>query len=407
MTIKAAWIRYGILIFFTSGLLIQSCSKADKPIPEDHTGGTGQPPGTGGTSDVPSLPLMLYDYVHTSVEMPSYIFNIINTTTDMDNTPGGNAITNEGATLGRVLFYDKKLSINNTISCASCHHQDKAFTDGTTRSKGFGGQLTRRNAMSTVNLRFFMAKKMFWDMRAGNLEQQTLMPVLDKVEMGMPSLTVLEEKLSKVSYYPELFRAAFGTTQVTSERISRALSQFLRSIVSFRSRYDEGMRNNFADFTPEEIRGKRFVTGLHCAECHSDLNHIFPNGGMAPMLPAENSGLNDKNFGSNNGLELNYTDKGIGEITGKDIDQGTFKMPSLRNIELTAPYMHDGRFATLEEVINHYAGNVKNGPNTGGQLPPHGFTFSDQDKKDIIAFLRTLTDRKLTADPRYADPFVK
>ncbi|MCW3465238.1 cytochrome-c peroxidase [Chitinophaga nivalis] len=389
-------------------LYIPACKKDQEATPgtSTPTPAPGGDPGQIPADHTPQLPAVLYNYVHTGQEMPPYLQQFLRNNPDIDNTPDDNPITNTGATLGRVLFYDKLLSVNNKTACASCHHQDKAFTDGVAFSEGFDGRLTRRNSMSLVNVRFFKDKNMFWDMRAANLETQTLMPILDHLEMGMPDLPALEQKLGATTYYPGLFRAAFGSPAVTADKISRALSQFLRSIVSFRSAYDEGVANNFAAFTAEENRGRRLLSVNFCTECHSDLaNATF--GQTPSYLIVDNSGRN-RGFGSNNGLETNYTDKGIGEITHLPEDQGTFKIPSLRNVELTAPYMHDGRFATLDATLEHYSTGVKQNPNIGiqlGGLSSGGIHLSAQDKKDIIAFLKTLTDHQMTKDPRYANPF--
>ena len=336
--------------------------------------------------------------------MQAWLKDFMNTT-PLDNTPAGNPITNEGATLGRVLFYDKSMSKNNTIACASCHHQANAFSDVVALSKGFEGQLTRRNAMPVTNLRFFKDKTMFWDMRAASIEVQTLMPILDHIEMGMPDLTTLEKKLAKLTYYPALFKAAFGSTEVTSDKIGKALSQFLRSIVSLNSKYDKGVQNNFANFTPQELEGLHTMQRDFCTECHSDLN-TSGFGQKSSFLIVDNTGVNT-GFGSNNGLETNYTDKGIGEITHQPKDQGTFKIPSLRNVALTAPYMHDGRFATLEAVLEHYNTGIKANPNLGIQMRVGGIPLSATEKSNIIAFLKTLTDEELIQDVKYSDPFKK
>ncbi|RAJ80243.1 cytochrome c peroxidase [Chitinophaga dinghuensis] len=379
-----------------------SCSKKDTPaLPKEQPGTS---PGGNGTGS-PVLPPQLFDYVNAINSMPSYIRDYVNSVPSVDNTPKDNPITNAGATLGRVLFYDKQLSVNNTIACASCHLQKNAFSDPAALSKGFDGKTTRRNSMALVNVRFFADKAMFWDMRAGSLEAQTLMPIQDHIEMGMPSLAALEAKLKQVDYYAPLFKAAFGNEEINSDRISRALSQFVRSIVSFNSRYDQGLKNNFANFTPQEKSGLSLFQHKFCAECHNDLQHSGFNQ-FPTMLIVENSGRNT-GFGSNNGLEENYTDKGIGEITGLPQDQGTFKIPTLKNIALTAPYMHDGRFATLEDVLNHYSHGIKPGPNTGTQIKNGPINLTDQEQKDIIAFLHTLTDQSLVTDPKYADPFGK
>lgn len=359
------------------------------------------PPANPGD---PALPAVPYKYVSAPNGIPSFIADFIRTspsglgdTRPIDNTSLDNPITNDGATLGRVLFYDKKLSVNNTISCASCHHQDKAFTDGVAVSKGFDNKTTRRNAMSVVNLRYFRAKKMFWDMRSVDLETQTLMPIQDMVEMGMPSLAALEQKLKGVGYYPELFRKAFGSTEISADRVARALSQFLRSIVSFNSKYDRGLANNFADFTASELNGKRLVAVNFCTECHGDL--------LNSQASKTSTFLIADNISGNNGLDEVYTDKGIGEITAKTTDMNTFKIPSLRNVALTAPYMHDGRFKTLEEVLNHYATGIKKTANLSIQMRAGGIGLKAQDQTDIIAFLKTLTDASLAKNPRYSDPF--
>ena len=259
--------------------------------------------------------------------------------------------------------------------------------------------------MPLANMRYFKAKKMFWDLRADDLEMQDLMPIQDKIEMGMPSLAALEQKLSQASYYPDLFKAAFGTPQVTSERISRALAQFMRSIISFKTKYDQGVATNFSNFTQQEKDGFGLVKRLNCTECHSDLSSI--SGGKPPtFLLEDNFGLNHFGVGTNNGLDLTYTDNGIGEISKAAKDMGTFKIPMLRNVELTAPYMHDGRFQTLEQVIDHYNTGAQSHPNLGIQIPRGGYKFlTPQDKQAIIAFLKTLTDASLATNPKYSDPF--
>jgi cytochrome c peroxidase len=378
-----------------AGWFVLSCQKPAGPDKQE--------PDPDPVYTYPTLPGDPYDYVSVYNNMPAYIADYLRSNPDIDNTPVNNPITNTGAALGRVLFYDKLLSVNNTVACASCHHQNKAFTDGEIFSKGFDGGLTKRNAMSTVNLRFFKAKKMFWDMRAADLEAQTLMPITDHIEMGMASLTALEKKLQKAPYYPALFMAAYGTADITSDKIARALSQFLRAVISFNSKYDKGLSNNFAEFTTAELNGKAMVTRAFCTECHSDLKHVGARQEPS-FLIVENSGINT-GFGSNNGLDAVFTDNGIGAITQLAKDMGTFKMPTLRNIELTAPYMHDGRFATLEQVIDHYSTGIKQNPNLGRQLRIGGFQFTDQQKSDIIAFLKTLTDQSLATEPKFADPF--
>lgn len=302
-------------------------------------------------------------------------------------------ITNNGATLGRVLFYDKKLSANNTISCGSCHLQSRAFSDPRQFSSGFEGGLTNRNSMTIVNTRFSF--RFFWDQRATFVEEQVLMPIENHVEMGM-NLGDLPAKLKNIDYYPALFEKAFDTSEITLTKISIALAEFVQSLTTYRSRYDEGMANGFADFTPLEMDGKAlFLSGaVNCNHCHTTENFF------------DNSPLN-------NGLDSVYADNGRGLITGDSADMGRFKVPSLRNVEMTAPYMHDGRFSTLEEVVEHYNSGIKHHPNLDDRLtttgltggPPKQYNLTAYQKSSLVAFLKTLTDQTLLTDVRFSDPF--
>jgi cytochrome c peroxidase len=342
-------------------------------------------PSTERTLRLPETP-----YGYADVELPAHF----RAARRLDNTPRDNPITDAGATLGRVLFYDTRLSANNTTACASCHHQSKAFADGQRFPKGFEGKLVDRNAMSLVNLRYYPRGRFFWDERAATLEEQVLLPIQSKVELGN-DLTRLMEVLAKDNRYPELYRQAFGDKQITRERTAKALAQFLRSLVSYQSKFDDGLakarsvRDDFENFTAEENRGKALFV-QRCATCHmrgQDAN-FFTN---RPL---------------NNGLDADFrsADGGVGDITLNGAQTGLFKSPSLRNVELTAPYMHDGRFATLEEVIEHYSRNVKPHPNVDGRVR-RGFNFSDRQKAALVAFLKTLTDQKFIEDPRFSDPF--
>ncbi|QQR88339.1 MAG: c-type cytochrome [Flavobacteriales bacterium] len=382
-------------VFVIATLIIGACNKDEEPSPANNGGGNAQ-------IDVPTLPADHYDY--STPNLPANVLAYLANEPLLDNTPADNPITDAGATLGRVLYYDKKLSVNNVTACASCHHQDKAFTDGLAFSEGHLGGETRRNAMTTVNLRYYKGKHMFWDLRAEDLETQVVMPITDAIEMGMPSLSELETKLSGISYYPPLFEAAFGDEMITSDRVSKALAQFIRSITSFTSRYDQGLNTGFADFTPQELLGKTLVGTKFCTECHGDVTATGTQD--QTFLIGEFFGKNE-GFGSNNGLDPSYTDNGYGEISGLAQDQATFKFPSFRNVELTAPYMHDGRFATLEEVMDHYDIGITAHPNAGIQLPPGGIPLTPDEKSAIIAFLKTLTDHSLLTDVRYSDPFTQ
>ncbi len=316
------------------------------------------------------------------------------------NTPPANPITNTGAALGRALFYDNRLSANQTVSCSSCHQAEHGFSDPRKFSVGFDGRQTGRNSMGLTNARYYARQNFFWDERAATLEEQVLMPIQDELEMGM-TLDLLVTRLSAEPFYQELFTSAFGSSAVTPERISRALAQFVRSIVSGNSRYDQGVPVNFSNFTQQERDGRAIFQGPAggCAACHGSDNFVPGNAIF------------------NNGLENPYLDKGLGKVTGLAADEGFFKVPSLRNIQLTAPYMHDGRFATLEQVVDFYNNGVVNHPNLSPQLrlppgppgsPPPGprrLNLTAAQKAALVAFLKTLTDTGVTSDPKFSDPF--
>ena len=338
----------------------------------------------------PTLPTTSYNYAN--ITLPSHFNNA--QITGADNTPTNNPITNAGATLGRVLFYDKRLSANNTIACASCHLQSNGFSDPAQFSTGFAGGLTGRNSMGLANASYFQSGRFFWDERAATLEAQTLMPIQDSVEMGL-TLNQLVTKVSAESYYPPLFAQAFGTPEVTSDRISRALAQFVRSMVSYQSKYDQGVVTNFSNFTAQENQGRQIFNGQgRCDNCHTTDLFIAPEA-------------------RNNGLELVSTDNGLGIVTGNPADNGKFKVPSLRNIALTGPFMHDGRFTTLAEVVEFYNSEVQAHPNLDRRLrqvgpngPPRRLNLTQAQKDALVAFMETLTDQAFVSDAKFSDPFI-
>jgi cytochrome c peroxidase len=369
-------------------LVLTESSPAVGPPPREQQGPVPVKPSTARTLRLPEVP-----YSYADVKLPAHFTTAA--ARRFDNTPTSNPVTDAGATLGRVLFYDTRMSANNTRACASCHLQSRAFTELQRFSTGFEGKSTDRNAMGLSNLRFYPRGRFFWDERARSLEAQTLLPIQSKLEMGQ-DLNRLVAQLSKDEKYPELFRLAFGDQEVTPTRLSRALAQFLRSMVSHQSKYDEGMaqvllvRDDFPNFTAEENRGKRLFL-QRCATCH------LPGGQSAHfvMLTPRNNGLD---------ADPKKTDGGVGEITLVGADLGRFKSPSLRNVELTAPYMHDGRLASLEDVIEHYSRNVKPHPNVDGRVR-RPLNLRAADKAALVAFLKTLTDRKFITDPKFSDPF--
>lgn len=366
----------------------------------NKSSGTNNPAPTPVDPVAAALNLPATPFNYANPALPGYM-NAPNIVGQI-NTPPGNPVTDNGATLGRVLFYDKNLSANNTVSCASCHKQASAFSDPLVKSQGFNGGLTNRHSMGLTNAKYYPNGRFFWDQRAATLEDQVLTPIQDPVEMGM-TLTALETKLKNIAYYPPLFTKAFGDGSITSARISAALSQFVRSIVSYQSKYDAGRSTlppgpqppnaSFPNFTASENRGMQiFMTGAGgCVPCH---------GSETFTAPQE----------KNNGLDLTTTDRGFGLVVNNVALDATFKVGSLRNIELTAPYMHDGRFATLEQVVEHYSSGVKNHPNLSPQLrlpngQPRLGNFTAQEKADLVAFLKTLTDVNLIADVKYSNPF--
>lgn len=331
-----------------------------------------------------------------------------------DNTPSDNRITNAGATLGRVLFYDRKLSANGTVACAACHIQEHGFSDPARLSEGFAGGRTRRHSMGLTNARFYETGRFFWDERAGTLEEQVLMPFQDEIEMGL-TLERLESLVRAQAYYRPLFHAAFGSSEVNSDRIARALAQFVRSLVSIDTKYDRGRsqasnpRAAFPNFTDQENEGKRlFMTNggvgrTPCTVCHQS---------EAFVTPGRPRGRNEFTGASNNGLDLRSNDDlGVAETTNNGRDTGKFKSPSLRNVAERAPYMHDGRFGTLEAVIDHYSTGIQAHSNLAGALRQRGgsaeqYRFTEGEKAALLAFLHTLTDTTILSHEMFADPFV-
>lgn len=344
-----------------------------------------------------NLPTTPFNYANPDI--PAHVLNDPGLLA-ADNTPFTNPVTDAGATLGRVLFYDKNLSKNKTIACASCHQQANGFSDPLVLSDGFEGGKTGRHSMGLVNARFYNNGRFFWDERAASLEAQVLLPMQDPVEMGM-TLDSVVGRVSALPYYSTLFTDAFGDETVSAERISRALAQYVRSIMSYQSRYDEGRaqvanpNQPFPNFTQQENQGKNLFFNPQlggCAGCHGTEGFVAPGP-------------------RNNGLDAtNVADQGVGGSSGNPAQAGLFKSPSLRNIALRAPYMHDGRFSTLLEVIDHYSTNIQDNPNLSAPLrQPDGsikrMNFTATEKAALIAFLQTLTDQSLATDEKFSDPF--
>ena len=321
-----------------------------------------------------------------------------------DNTPNNNPITDAGATLGKVLFYDTKLSVDNTVACATCHQQQFAFGDPDVLSTGVNG-LTGRHSMRLINARFGNEENFFWDERANSLEEQTTQPIQDHVEMGFsgeagaPTIDSLINKLNQVDYYPILFENVFGDPTITEDRMQLVIAQFIRSIQSFDSRFDDGLAQtgnedaNFPNFTTQENLGKQlFFTnqnnnGAGCERCHRspefDIRGNTNNNGVIGVA-------NDPN-----GVDLTNT-----------------RSPSLRDVVgptgvENGPFMHDGSLATLLDVVDHYdfippTPNLDNrlGGNNGQNL-----NLTQAEKEALVAFMGTLTGSNVYTDERYSNPF--
>jgi cytochrome c peroxidase len=322
---------------------------------------------------------------------------------------------NDIPTLGRVLFYDRQLSINNSVSCASCHKQEKAFADNVAFSKGFKNTLTTRNSMPIQNLQTFFfngfnsttveldhgfgqnfpSVSLFWDGRESNLGTMVLKPIVNHIEMGVGDLDALAKKLQSVPYYQDLFLKAYGTSEVSSAKISEALSMFVMSITSRNTKFDKA-RFGIDQLSALEEKGRQlFIDVYECNACHQTEN---PTGYIFAGTFA------------NIGLQTEYSDNGVAKVTGKPEDAGLFKIPSLRNVALTAPYMHDGSFETLEDVIDHYSTGIQDHPNLDFRLQdeqgePKIFNISEYEKKAIVAFLGTLTDKEMITAAKFSNPF--
>lgn len=301
--------------------------------------------------------------------------------------PEDNPTTVEGIYLGRRLFYDERLSGDGSKSCASCHLQASSFSDPDQFSQGITGERGTRNAMQIVNAGWFPF--LFWDGRAGSLEEQALGPVVNPVELNT-TWPEVEARVAQDRLYPALFKMAFGDYGIDSLRIAAAIAQFERSLLSFSAPFDDYFYGDGSGLTESEENGFDifFSERGDCIHCHA-----------GPLLT-------DNEF-RNNGLDSQIVDAGLGEITGLASDAGKFKVPTLRNIEFTAPYMHDGRFATLEEVVEHYNSGVHaESPNLDPEMhnASLGLNLTETEKQDLVAFLKTFSDPAFLANPDFADP---
>lgn len=305
--------------------------------------------------------------------------------------PISNPTTFNGVALGRRLFYDPILSTDNSIACASCHHQNNAFADTGLFSKGVNGAIGTLNALSLLNIGW--SNRFFWNGRAKSLEEQALEPIQNPIEMH-ETLPNVVSKLQKHGEYPNLFKKAFGTTTIRAELVARALAQFERTMISGgTSTYDAFLAtSNPGVFTKEEYQGYLlfFSETGECFHCHS--------GALTTSTKFENNGLADK-----------IDNTGYGAVVNKSDSDGMFKVPSLRNAVFTAPYMHDGRFKTLEQVIEHYNSGIKDShtlfPKLKIKHDEGGLNLTENQKQQLLAFLKTFTDTTFQQRTDLANPF--
>jgi cytochrome c peroxidase len=365
------------LFFLSLVFLLAMCKKTQEPYQFD--------------SNRLNLPAQPYLYDKPQV-------NDASLSNQIHSTLASAGVTNHGATLGRVLFYDPILSRTNTVSCASCHHQDKGFSDGQELSKGFDGAFTSRNAPGIGNLH--AADAFFWDGREQSLEAMATKPIGNHVEMGLPETDVLIQKLESTSYYTNLFKNAFGTEKITEDRIGSAISQFLKSIVVVNAPTDaieafSWNTTNIDVFTdPNVQKGADLFFNNGCATCHTA---SFANSQTF-------IGFNSR-F-ANIGLDVTSTDSG--RLSG-GVATFEWKVPDLHNVALTAPYMHDGRFKTLREVVDHYSDNVQANANLswelGGPTGARKLNLTNEEKNALVAFLEAFTDPLVAHSEKYSNPF--
>lgn len=383
---------FTLSVFALAFFFLSSCVK------DDPVGPT--------SSETPILPAQSYDYVKINQDLadfrlpetiptPAGGFFDINCF-NCESTFNANQVTsNEVATLGRVLFYDTNLSINKSISCASCHKQELAFADDVALSVGFGGKDTDRNSMSLANP--ILNKNFFWDSRVNNLEDLVIQPIENHIELGFADMNTLVSRIQDIEYYDELFMKAYGTTDVSQTKINDAIAQFVGSMFSGDAKFDAAKENDFAEYTEMEKIGMGlfFSERTKCNRCHAGANF------NAPDQPGGEYGAPGVAGTANVGLDVVYEDQGKGN--------GKFKIPSLRNIQLTAPYMHDGRFETIREVLNHYDQGIVEHNFLDDNLregdAPKKMNFSELEFQALEAFLNTLTDKDLVTNEKYSNPF--
>jgi cytochrome c peroxidase len=392
--------RKALLLFTLISLVVViSCSKSSSS--EETTGNYPAIKAAFGTNIDPKNPI---DYA--GQKLPDYVGK---------NNAKASPTHNAKATLGRVLFYDKALSIDNSISCASCHQQKFAFGDTAVLSRGVAGAVTIRHSMRLINTRFSDEPKFFWNERAATLEIQTTMPIRDHAEMGFsgeigrPGIAQLLGKLQGIDYYKELFQWVYGDVIITETRMQESLANFIRTIQSFDSKYDVGLAKvtddaPFPNFTEQENQGK----ALFNAKPQFDLQGSRTGGGLGCGGCHQPPAFDINTATLNNGV--------IGIANSSGIDLGNTRSPSLRDLvqqdgTLNGPLMHTGAFRNLETVLTHYNAIKKDPGNVSldQKLMPYGFeqrlNLTKQEADATIAFLRTLSGNNVYTEPRWGNPF--
>lgn len=339
--------------------------------------------------------LIAFSFIGLPKDKP-YVFEPVFNFTAMP-VSADNPVTENGVKLGRYLFYDPILSNDSSFSCATCHQQKNAFSDSPHPfSKGINGVLQSRNTLPLFNLAWY--KAFFWDGRAASIEAQVFHPLLNPNELNITT-NELVKRLQRSTFYPALFENAFGTPQIDSSRIAKAIAQFERTLISHNSRYDRTLRKT-AKLNMDEIEGMELVNDMtkgNCLHCHS----------------TDENGLGTTGQFSNNGLDavanINlFKDKGLGGFTQQAVDMGKFKIPSFRNLLFTAPYMHDGRFQTLEEVLDFYSTGLHMSPTIDTKMEfvhRGGSPLTKAEKRKIVAFLKTMSDSSFISNASFSNPF--
>lgn len=362
-----------IVLMITALSLLEGC-KRDVISEEPHPHTPSPKPNPGGPDD-------------TVVYNPTFFDLPVFPTLPQAFIPEDNRMSHEAVALGKKLFFEKRLSGNNTQSCASCHKPDEGFADARRFSEGITGAIGSRNAMAIINLAY--GNFFFWDGRSKSLEEQALDPITDPIEMNANWSDVLVT-LNEDTAYRNGFKRAYNVDVIDSSDVAKAIAQFERTLISSNSKFD---RERIGQYQYTELEQKGFDlfvsdTGGDCFHCHQV--------GTFTGFDFENNGLQDV-----------LVDKGVGDVTGRHTDDGKFKAPTLRNIEFTSPYMHDGRFNTLEEVIEFYDSGVNmNSPNISPNMS-HGeringdLNLTVYEKEALVAFLKTLTDESFINNPDF------